>query len=57
MGISLRQKIKQLPLEQQQEIEERSKQLIAEEIKRQQRTAITENYSRAKRTIFTNRAK
>lgn len=36
MGISFREKIKQLPIEQQQEIEERSKQLIAEETKRQQ---------------------
>jgi hypothetical protein len=36
MGISLREKIKQLPLHQQKKIEERSKQLIAEEKTRQQ---------------------
>jgi|GEM_PF-7002032 hypothetical protein len=36
MGISLREKIKQLPLSQQKEIEERSKELIAEEKTRQQ---------------------
>lgn len=36
MGISLREKIKQLPLSQQKEIEERSQQLIAEERTRQQ---------------------
>ncbi len=36
MGISLREKIKQLPLSQQKEIEERSQQLIAEEKTRQQ---------------------
>ncbi|NJL63270.1 MAG: hypothetical protein HC903_17405 [Methylacidiphilales bacterium] len=36
MGISLREKIKQLPEEQQQQIAERSAELIAEEKKRQQ---------------------
>jgi hypothetical protein len=36
MGISLREKIKQLPLHQQKKIEERSEQLIAEEKTRQQ---------------------
>ncbi len=36
MGISLREKIKQLPEEQQQQIKERSAELIAEENKRQQ---------------------
>jgi hypothetical protein len=36
MGISLREKIKQLPLSQQKEIEERSRELIAEEKTRQQ---------------------
>lgn len=44
MGISFREKIKQLPIEQQKEIEERSKQLIAEEIKRQQRAGIKYAY-------------
>ncbi len=36
MGISLREKIKQLPLSQQQKIKERSQELIAEEKTRQQ---------------------
>lgn len=47
MGTTLREKIKQLPLEQQKEIKERYAKLIAEEITRQQRKTCTQTYSRA----------
>ncbi len=44
MGTTLREKIKQLPLEQQKEIKERSAELIAEEMTRQQRKTCTQTY-------------
>ncbi|WP_407893038.1 hypothetical protein [Scytonema sp. NUACC26] len=57
MGKTLREKIQQLPLEQQKAIKERSAELIAEEMIRQQRKTCTQTYSRADSRTSSNRSR